>query len=40
MKIIKKAIAVLLTLALLSGTFVCFAADGEKQYHKYDKYLF
>ena len=39
MKIIKKAIAVLLTLALLSGTFVCFAADGEKQYHKYDKYL-
>ena len=39
MKIIKKAIAVLLTLALLSGTFVCFAADGEKQYHKYDKVL-
>ena len=39
MKFFKRAIAVILTLVLLSGSFVCFAADGEKQYHKYDKYL-
>ena len=39
MKTLRKAIAIILTLLLLSGSFVCFAADGEKQYHKYDKYL-
>ena len=36
---IKRALTVMLTLAILSGSFVCFAADGEKQYHKYDKYV-
>ena len=39
MKIMNKAIAVLLALVLISGTFVCFAADGEKQYHKYEKVM-
>lgn len=39
MKILKRTIAVLLTLILLSGSFVCFATDGEKEYHKYDKYV-
>lgn len=39
MKNFKRAIAVLLTLVLLSGTFVCFAADSEKQYHDYEKVL-
>ncbi|MBQ1995821.1 MAG: S-layer homology domain-containing protein [Clostridia bacterium] len=39
MKTFKRALAVLLTLVLVSSSFVCFAADGEKQYHKYDKYL-
>ena len=39
MKIMNKAIAVLLALALISGTFVCFAASGEKQYHNYEKVM-
>lgn len=39
MKIMNKAIAVLLALVLISGTFVCFAANGEKQYHKYEKVM-
>ncbi len=39
MKAIKRAIAVLLTLVLLSGTFVCFAAEGEKQYYEYKKVM-
>ena len=39
MKAINKIIAVLLTLVLLSGTFVCFAAEGEKQYHEYKKVM-
>lgn len=39
MKIFKKAIAVLLTLVILSGSFVCFAAEGEKQYYNYEKVL-
>ena len=37
MKTLKRTIAVLLTLILVSSSFVCFAADGEKQYHKYTK---
>ena len=39
MKIIKRITALLLSLVLLSGSFVCFAADSEKQYHDYDKVL-
>ena len=39
MKTLKRAIAVLLTLVLVSGSFVCFAADGEKQYHEYKKVM-
>ncbi len=39
MKTFKKAFALLMTLVILSGTFVCFAADSEKQYHKYEKYV-
>ena len=39
MKIMNKAIALLLALVLISGTFVCFAANGEKQYYNYDKVL-
>ncbi len=39
MKTLKRTIAVLLTLILVSGSFVCFAADGEKQYHKYEKVM-
>lgn len=37
MKTLKRTIAVLLTLILVSSSFVCFAADSEKQYHKYEK---
>ncbi len=39
MKTFKRALAFLMTLVILSGTFVCFAADSEKQYHKYEKYV-
>ena len=39
MKIIRKSIAVILALMLLSGTFMCFAADGAKEYYDYDKIL-
>ncbi len=39
MKTLKKSIAVILTLVLVSGAFVCFAADSEKQYHKYEKVM-
>ena len=39
MKFMKKLTAVLMALLLLSGSFVCFAAGGEKQYHNYDKVL-
>ena len=39
MKTIKRIIAVMLALILVSGSLVCFAADGEKQYHKYNNYL-
>ena len=39
MKTMNKAIALLLALVLISGTFVCFAANGEKQYYNYDKVL-
>ena len=39
MKTLKRTIAVLLTLVLLSSSFVCFAADNEKQYYNYDKVL-
>ncbi|MBQ8210497.1 MAG: SGNH/GDSL hydrolase family protein [Clostridia bacterium] len=35
MKTLKRTIAVLLALILVSGSLVCFAADGEKQYHEY-----
>lgn len=36
MKTLKRTIAVLLAIMLLSSSFVCFAADnGEKQYHEY-----
>lgn len=39
MKTIKRIIAVLLTLVLVSGSFMCLGADSGKQYHKYEKYL-
>ena len=39
MKTLKRTRAVLLTLILVSGSFVCFAADGEKQYHEYKKVM-
>ncbi len=39
MKTFKRTIAVILTLILVSSSFVCFALDSEKQYHKYEKYL-
>ena len=39
MKNLKKALAVLLTLVLVSGSFMCFALDSEKQYFDYDKVL-
>ena len=38
MKNFKRALALLLTLVILSSSFVCLAADG-KQYHNYDKIL-
>ena len=39
MKTIKRAIAVLLAIVLVSSSFVCFAESSEKQYHKYEKVL-
>ncbi len=39
MKNFKRITAFLLTLIILSGSFVCFAADSEKQYHNYNKVL-
>ena len=39
MKTLKRTIAVLLALILVSSSFVCFAADSEKQYYNYDKVL-
>lgn len=39
MKILKKSIAVLIALILVSGSLVCFAADDSKQYHNYEKVL-
>ena len=39
MKLIKKTIALLLTLVIVSGTMVCFAVDSEKQYYDYEKAL-
>ncbi len=35
MKALKRTVAVLLTLILVSSSFVCFAAESEKQYHEY-----
>ena len=39
MKFLKRTIAILITLMIVSGSFVCFAAENEKQYHKYEKYV-
>ena len=39
MKNLKKALAVLLTLVLVSGSFMCFALDSEKQYFDYGTYV-
>lgn len=39
MKMIKKVLVVLMALVLISGSCVCLAADGGKQYRKYDKIL-
>ena len=39
MKTFKRIVAVILSLMLLSGSFVCLAVDGEKQYHNYGKVL-
>ncbi|MBQ1996387.1 MAG: S-layer homology domain-containing protein [Clostridia bacterium] len=39
MKILKKSIALILVLLLVSGSVICFAADSDKQYNKYEKVL-
>ena len=39
MKTLKRSLAVILALLLISSSFVCFAADSGKVYHKYDKYV-
>lgn len=39
MKTVNKVVAVLLALILVSGSFVCLAADSEKQYHEYKKVM-
>ena len=39
MKNFKRVIAVLLTLVIVSGSFVCFAVDSEKQHYNYEKVL-
>ena len=39
MKTLKKSMAILLALVLISGSLVCFAADDSKQYHNYEKVL-
>lgn len=39
MKTLKRTISVLLALILVSSSFVCFAAESEKVYHKYEKYV-
>ncbi|MBQ9913801.1 MAG: hypothetical protein IJO73_06205 [Clostridia bacterium] len=39
MKNLKRITALLLSLVLLSGSLVCYAAEGEKQYYDYDKVL-
>lgn len=39
MKLFKRTVALLLTLVILSGSMMCFAVDGEKQYYNYDKIL-
>ena len=39
MKTLKRTLAVILALILISSSSVCFAADSEKVYHKYDKYV-
>ena len=39
MKTLKRTLAVILALILVSSSFVCFAADSDKVYHKYDKYV-
>ncbi len=39
MKSFKRIVAVLLTLVVLSGSLVCLAADGEKQYADYEKVM-
>lgn len=39
MKFIKRTIALLLTLVLVSGSFMCFALDSEKQYFDYGTYV-
>ena len=39
MKTLKRVLAVMLALMLVSGSTLCFAADSEKKYHNYDKVL-
>ena len=39
MKNFKRVMALLLTLVIVSGSFVCFAVDSEKQYYDYEKVL-
>lgn len=39
MKNLKRILATVLALVLVSSTFVCFAAEGEKQYYDYDTVL-
>ena len=39
MKAMKKTVAVVLALIMISASFVCFAADSEKNYYDYDKVM-
>lgn len=39
MKIMKRTVAVLMALILVSSSFACFAVDSEKKYHDYNKVL-
>lgn len=39
MKIAKRIIALMLTFVLVSGAFMCNAADSEKQYYNYEKVM-
>lgn len=39
MKTVNRTIALFIALILVSGSFMCFAANSEKQYHEYEKVM-